>query len=91
MIGINNRDLRTLRVDLATAESLAPLAAANRLVVAESGLATPADLSRMAAAGVACFLVGESLMRQPDVESATRTLLGPDPARAGAAKQQDRR
>ncbi len=80
IIGINNRDLRSLRVDIATTEALAPFAPADRLVVAESGLAAPADLSRMAAAGVSCFLVGESLMRQPDVKSATQALLGKDPA-----------
>lgn len=75
MIGINNRNLRTFAVDLATTETLVPHAPADRLVVAESGLSTPADLARMAAIGVRCFLIGEALMRQPDLEHATRTLL----------------
>jgi len=79
LIGINNRDLKTLRVDLATTERLAPLVPGDRVVVAESGLGTPADLARMRRAGASAFLVGESLMREPDVAAATRRLLGEAP------------
>jgi indole-3-glycerol phosphate synthase len=75
MIGINNRDLKTLETDLATTEKLAPEVPADRLVVAESGIRRPEDLDRLAAAGARCFLVGETLMREPDLAAATRLLL----------------
>lgn len=80
LVGINNRDLKTLAVDLAVAERLAPRVPRDRLVVAESGLETPADLARMRRAGASLFLIGESLMRHPDVTAATRALLGFDEA-----------
>ncbi len=77
LIGINNRNLKTLSVDLATTETLAPRVADDRLTVCESGIRSAADIARMQKAGAHCFLVGESLMRQPDVTAAARALLQP--------------
>jgi indole-3-glycerol phosphate synthase len=82
LIGINNRDLKTLNVSLETTIKLAPRLGSDRLVIGESGLYTPDDLARLAAIGVTSFLIGESLMRQADVAAATRALLAPAPANA---------
>lgn len=79
LIGINNRNLKTLQTDLAVTEQLAPLVPADRFMVAESGIRSTGDLRRLGTAGAQCFLVGESLMRQPDVTAATRALLGERP------------
>ena len=76
LIGVNNRDLRTFSTDLATTEALAPLAPEGSLLVGESGISRIEDCQRLSHAGVNSFLVGESLMRQRDVEAATRMLLG---------------
>jgi indole-3-glycerol phosphate synthase len=75
LIGVNNRDLRDFTVDFARTYDLVGKAPAGCTFVAESGLGAKADLDAMAAHGVRCFLIGEALMRQPDVEGATRALL----------------
>ncbi|MBV8973131.1 MAG: indole-3-glycerol phosphate synthase TrpC [Sphingomonadaceae bacterium] len=81
LMGVNNRDLRTFTVDFARTYELVGRAPPGCTFVAESGLTGPADLAAMAAHGVRAFLVGETLMRQADVEAATRALLAaPVPA-----------
>lgn len=77
LIGINNRNLKTLQVDLKTTLELAPLIPPERFVIAESGIRRHEDLVMLSQTGVRCFLVGEFLMRQPDVTEAVRQLLAP--------------
>ncbi len=84
MIGINNRNLNTFETTLDTSRTLSRFVPEDRLIVCESGLASPDDLTDMARYGARCFLIGESLMRQEDVTAATKTILsGASTAGAG--------
>ena len=76
LIGINNRNLATLAVDTSTTYALAPRIPSDRVIVAESGFRSRAELDELAGAGVDAVLVGEALMRSPDIEQACRVLVG---------------
>ena len=75
IIGINNRDLNTFVTDIETTIKLLPRVPKNKTIISESGLSKKSDLERLANLGVSSFLVGESLMRQQDVEKATRSIM----------------
>ena len=86
LIGINNRDLRTFETTLAVSERLARLVPPGRTIVGESGIFTSGDVARLARAGIGAFLVGESLMREPDPGVALAALLGGAVAIGAATK-----
>lgn len=81
LMGINNRNLKTMEISLEVGKAMLPLLPRDRIAVAESGLFTPADLADMAGAGARCFLIGESLMRADDVQGATADILANPVAR----------
>lgn len=86
LIGVNNRNLKTLKTDISTTKKLAGKVPDDRILVCESGLNNRDDLAEMARVGARCFLIGEALMRQPDVEKAVRAILAdPVPPAAPAS------
>ena len=86
VVGINNRDLRSFTVSLDTTLRLAGLVPAGRLLVAESGIRERGEIERLASCGVDAVLVGETILRGPDVQSAVRALMDPVPAVAARSK-----
>ncbi len=75
LVGINNRDLHTFTTDLQTTRKLARGVPGDRMIISESGLSSRQDLASLASVGVRCFLIGETLMREENIETATRALL----------------
>ena len=75
LLGVNNRNLKTFETDIGTTERLAKMVPEGKMLVAESGLFSSDDLSRLARSGARTFLIGESLMRQNDVAAATQAIL----------------
>jgi indole-3-glycerol phosphate synthase len=86
LIGVNNRNLKTFETTLETSKRLAHRIPKGRIAVGESGIFTPADVDYLAGVGMRAFLVGESLMRERDVEAATRALIARKPSKLGAAE-----
>jgi indole-3-glycerol phosphate synthase len=86
LVGINNRNLKTFETSLATSKNLAAMIPTDRIAVSESGIFSHPDLEFLHAQGISTFLVGESLMRQRDVEAATRALLHRSQGRMSAAE-----
>ncbi|MFQ5626048.1 MAG: indole-3-glycerol phosphate synthase TrpC, partial [Methyloligellaceae bacterium] len=87
LIGINNRDLMSFETTLGTTARLAPMIGDDRIIVSESGIVSPDDLAQLGQYGVKTFLVGESLMREKNVEAATRALLASPARNEGVATQ----
>jgi indole-3-glycerol phosphate synthase len=79
LLGINNRNLKTLETDIETTIALARQVPPDRMLITESGIRTHDDVKRLAAVGAHCLLVGESLLRQDDIVAATHDLLGTCP------------